>query len=130
MAIIKCSQCDQAISTKNSNCSGCGMKINSKPQKRQLSRIELGLIVVGVLILGSGLTLSMKWGIQAWNVNAQEHKICSTSDGVKVYELFNQISLEWDDALKLAGSTSRMNLPPRIAELQSIRRNIQAQVWA
>lgn len=129
MAIIKCSQCNQAISTKNSNCSGCGMKINSKPQKRQLSRIELGLIVVGVLILGSGLTLSMKWGVQAWNVNAQEHKICSTSDGVKVYELFNQISLEWDDALKLAGSTSRMNLPPRIAELQSIRRNIQAQVW-
>lgn len=127
MAIIKCSGCGQTISAKNLNCPGCKMETNNQPQKRQLNRIEIGLIVVGVL--GSGLVICTQWGVQTWNAISQEQKVCSTSDGRKVYELFNQVSQEWDDALELAGSTSRMNLPPRIAELQSLRRNIQIQEW-
>jgi len=103
------------------------MEINNQLQKRQLNRIEIGLIVVGVL--GSGLVVSTQWGVQIWNAISQEQKVCSTSDDKKVYELFNQVSQEWDDALELAGSTSRINLPPRIAELQSLRRNIQTQEW-
>jgi hypothetical protein len=55
--------------------------------------------------------------------------ICSTRDGKKVYDLVKQYAQEWDDADKLAQSTSRLTLSPQVAVLQRIRRDVQAQEY-
>lgn len=55
--------------------------------------------------------------------------VCSTKDGKKVYDLVKQYAQEWDDADKLAGSTSRIALAPQVAQLQCIRRDVQAQEY-
>ena len=54
---------------------------------------------------------------------------CTTRDGKKVYTLLQQYAQEWDDAVHLADSTSRISLAPQIATLQRIRRDVVAQEW-
>lgn len=54
---------------------------------------------------------------------------CSTRDGRLVYDALHGHAREWDDALKLAHSTPRMQLAPQIQHLQRIRRDVQAQEW-
>lgn len=94
--------------------------------KRKLNKIEL-LIIIAV---GTGLSFllfkGVKSGIDNWN---SRPVICSTTDGQKVYGLFDQVSSKWDDERKLAGSTSRVNLPERISVLQSVRREVDKQAW-
>jgi hypothetical protein len=54
---------------------------------------------------------------------------CQTSDGRRVADRLQQYATEWDDALKLADSTSRASLAGPVSELQRIRRDVQAQQW-
>ncbi len=54
---------------------------------------------------------------------------CSTRDGRRVFDALNAHAREWDDAIKLANSTPRMQLAPQIQNLQRIRRDVQAQEW-
>jgi hypothetical protein len=95
--------------------------LTTKLQPLTANKRILG-ISTGVLIL---LTTG---GIGAWSWTHREI-VCSTRDGKTVYSLLHEVSQQWDDELKLAGSTSRMSLPPRIAELQNIRRKVQNQQW-
>lgn len=67
-------------------------------------------------------------GLGAWSWTHRE-STCSTKDGKTVYSLLHEVSQQWDDEVKLAGSTSRMSLPPRISEWQNIRRQVQSQEW-
>ncbi len=79
----------------------------------------LGIGIGALILLTTG-------GIGAWSW-AHREIVCSTKDGETVYTLLNDVSQQWDDEVKLATSTSRMSLTPRIAELQNIRRKVQNQ---
>lgn len=55
--------------------------------------------------------------------------VCRTADGNKVSDQLSRIASEWDDAVKLASSTSRIALSSPVSQLQRIRRDLQAQSW-
>jgi hypothetical protein len=94
--------------------------------KRKLNKIEISILIVLGVSLGTIGIKGVIFGIQAWK---NRPIICSTLDGTKVYSLLSDISARWDDGSKLAASTSRMNLSARIADLQSIRRDLDKQEW-
>lgn len=54
---------------------------------------------------------------------------CSTRDGQTVYARLNAFALEWDDAVDVAASTSRIALSGPVSDLQAIRRDVQRQEW-
>jgi len=54
---------------------------------------------------------------------------CSTEDGELVFDALNSTWDEFYDEITLADSTPRMQLAPRIAELQRIRREVEDQEW-
>ena len=54
---------------------------------------------------------------------------CSLSDGRRAFDALNSVAQEWDDAVKLAGQTTRITIAPQIASLQGIRRTVQQQNW-
>src|SRR5579871_1408916 len=55
--------------------------------------------------------------------------LCTSADGKTVSDQLAQFATEWDDALKLAASTSRIALASPVSQLQRIRRDVQAQTW-
>lgn len=93
----------------------------AKLQPLTTNKRTLGISICVLILLPSG-------GIGAWSWTHREI-VCSTRDGKTVYSLLSDVSQQWDDEVKLAGSTSRMSLPPRIAELQNVRRKVQIQEW-
>ncbi len=57
-------------------------------------------------------------------------RVCKTLDNKVAFEEFDQILEEWNDAVKLASSTSRMNLSNQIGQLQSIKRETENADWS
>jgi hypothetical protein len=99
---------------------------------QRLNNLERGVIVIGIIALAGGASLGVRFGIEQFQhaqVKAKAEQVCSTADGKQVFSLLKEFSGEWDDAYKLAGSTSRMSLPPQIANLQTIRRKVENQSW-
>lgn len=56
-------------------------------------------------------------------------RACVTSEGKPVTGTISTYATRWDDADKLANSTSRVTLAPQIATLQTIRRDLQAETF-
>ena len=73
-------------------------------------------------VLGIFLLLTACRGTTETSVNPIQEAV----DPIGTYlDQIEVISQEWDDAISLADSTGRGNLPDRIAELQRIRRRAQ-----
>lgn len=94
--------------------------------KCKFNKIEITVLTIVGTVASILLVNVFAMGIHAW---VNRPVICSTKDGRKVYELLDQVSAKWDDERKLASNTSRMNLPARISELQSVRRDVEKQEW-
>src|SRR5215207_3493981 len=54
---------------------------------------------------------------------------CTTADGKRVTDILSRYAQEWDDTVRLAGSTPRINLAGPVGQLQKTRRDVQAQEW-
>jgi hypothetical protein len=59
----------------------------------------------------------------------QEQSICKISGGKPAYKELDSIVAEWDDAVTLAESTSRMALPSQISTMQAIKRDLDDIEW-
>ncbi|WP_036489553.1 hypothetical protein [Myxosarcina sp. GI1] len=55
---------------------------------------------------------------------------CTNEDDRIAYEVLEKYQRKWQDVLELSYSTSRMNLPPMIKELQAIKRDLEAENWS
>jgi len=93
---------------------------------RKFNKFQITLFVVLGVGVGALLIKGVSLGIDTLINRAS---VCSTGDGQIVYDKLNQVLAAWDDEKKLAQSTSRINLPPRISALQAIRRDVEKQEW-
>ncbi|GEA26889.1 hypothetical protein MiAbW_01449 [Microcystis aeruginosa NIES-4325] len=95
--------------------------------KWKFNRIETVILrILGVGLFGAA-AYGVNLGYQTFWVNRDI--ICFVKEDVTAHKLFEEIEDKWRNELKLADSTSRMSLPPRIAALQEIRRELTDQEW-
>ena len=137
-----CPKCDKKLpppfkSTGRQVCSNCGWSNKLKPTKKSKisakpkSKLNFPLPKFSkkTLTVGGGSIAALVvilWGFVSWS---DTRVACKTKDGEPAYKVLKNIHTEWEDAVELAGSTSRMSLPPLIGKLQEVKRKVEAQEW-
>lgn len=120
-----CSSCGWSNGKKSTNKS----KTLAKPKSKSKFDFPLTKLSKKALATGCSAIVALtvlSWGFASWS---DTRVSCKTKDGEAAYKVLKSFHSEWEDAVELAGSTSRMNLPPLIGNLQKIKRKVEAQEW-
>lgn len=141
MTSENCPKCEKKLpapfkSSGRQVCSGCGWtnkptnskQVNTSNVKLKLEKVFHTLDKKYLIIGGCSLAILIfgSWGLVSW---ADTRVSCKTKDGKPAYKTLKNIHTEWEDAVELAGSTSRMSLPPLVGKLQKVKRDLKTEEW-
>lgn len=94
-------------------------EIQDKPARTINMRNIAGAVALAIIIVAGGLYAGLPLLSEALDP-------CSQAKIAPVRAEMGEVAQRFDDANRLASQTSRANLSPQIADLQSIRRDAQA----